>query len=273
MRLGKKDDLLVNAEKSSSDGTIFHHVLAPIGASTYTLSCNKTYCKNSYYRDPECSPFPYTGQDPKNDFARAANLFGIYGDQRLLPGSELSFRITYCPLGTFPNDQNHETWFGFGAPKSKDMEYKLPMDHILNSGMEYYTDDALMWNDAHRVFGNDNKRNFALYSFRLRHETFGKNIFGNVLESFTFGGRGMNPDLGYVEMNLDSKIKLVVTETEVIWSWKGFRSANIPGLTEARHVFNITEKEYYPFFILPGCEKDGQFSSIEILDSKPGRKI
>ena len=74
-------------------------------------------------------------------------------------------------------------------------------------------------------------------------------------------------------MNLDSKIKLVVTETEVIWSWKGFRSANIPGLTEARHVFNITEKEYYPFFILPGCEKDGQFSSIEILDSKPGRKI
>ena len=251
--LGKRDILLANEEKSSSTDIKFHHRLAPIGASTYTLLCNATYCKNSYYRDPDCSTFPYTGEDPQNDFARAANLFGIYADHRLLPGSELTFKVTYCPLGQFPNDKNHETWFGFGTPKSKDQEYKLPMDHILNSGMEYYTDDALMWEDSHRVFGADNKRNFALRHFQSRSNSFGPTVF--------------SPDLGFVEMNIDSDIKLVVTDTEVIWSWKGFRSEKNPGMKESRHAFNITEKEYYPLFILPGCENEGQFSAIKILGS------
>ena len=36
------------------------------------------------------------------------------------------------------------------------------MDHILNSEIEYYTDDALMWQDSGCVFGADRKHNFAL---------------------------------------------------------------------------------------------------------------
>jgi len=272
VRLGKKDDLLFHTEKSSSDPISFHHSLAPIGASTYTLLCNKTYCKNTYFRDPDCATFPGTGKDPKNDFARSANLFGIYADQRLLPGSELSFKITYCSLGQFPNDRNHETWFGFGTPKTKDQEYKLPMDHILNSGMEYYTDDALMWRDAHRVFRADNKHNFALYHFQSRKDNFTQGIHGEKAESFIFGGNGLNPDLGYVEMSLDSDVKLVVTESEVIWMWKGFKTAKIPGLKKSRHRFNIMEKKFFPLFILPGCENEGEFSSIKILESKSGRE-
>ena len=77
--------------------------------------------------------------------------------------------------------------------------------------------------------------------------------------------------LGYVNQKIDSDIKLVVTETEVIWSWDGFHAKRNTNLTELRQTIDMRKKEYYPFFLLPGCEEDQDFSAVEIISSKVGR--
>merc|ERR1712228_738603 len=119
----------------------FHHIIPPMETNPGALRCNSTYCMNA--NSKQCYKSNWRRKD--YDYGQFANLFAIYGDQRLLPGSELVFKIAHCPLKQEPWDR-HETWFDFGSPVSKDQEYTLPRKY--NSDIiPFYTDNAYVWKD------------------------------------------------------------------------------------------------------------------------------
>ena len=62
-----------------------------------------------------------------------------------------------------------------------------------------------------------------------------------------------------------------VTESEVIWSMEGFKDEGPEKKkwTEFRFPINITEKEWFPLFVVAGCE-DYNRSVVEIVESKIG---
>ena len=106
------------------------------------------------------------------------------------------------------------------------------------------------------------------------HGRWDEGTYGNGKPYRTFSTytpAGIEGYIGYVKQKIDTDIKLVVTETEVIWSWEGFNSTRLPDLTELRQSIDMTEKEYFPLFLLPGCETDGDFSSVTIVSSKLGK--
>ena len=256
--IGKKDDIMTNSrEMDGNEIGFFHHMIPPMETNPGLLRCNSTYCMNP--NSKQC--YKTDMEDWDYDHGRFANLFAIYGNERLLPGSELVFKIKHCPLerddGLFGN---YDTWFGFGTPVSKDQEYTLPRTVVLNDIIEFYTDDAYVWSDRGPKRGD--------YSgdtqFSLSH------CFTN---DWGWGCRranviGVEDMTGYTHMNIDTEITLVVTDTEAVWSWDGFRDEDNPTLSKARIAVNTKDGHFYPFFILPGCNKEGQFSAIKIIRSK-----
>ena len=261
--IGKKDDLVENPKKLFKDKISFGHTIVPLDVSPDSLKCNATYCMNTNSR--EC--YTLDDKNSKFDIARAANLFAIYGDHQLLPGAELIFRFTYCPLklsywGT------HETRFGFGTPPSKNTDYTLPQKQ--SSDMQnFWSDDSLTWGTK----GVD-RDHPSLQDVSYTHAaTFEETDWqGNKEHRFIRKTpEGQGGYLGYVKQKIDSDIKLVVTETEVIWSWEGFYADKRPNLTELRQTIDMKEKQYYPLFLLPGCEDDRDFSAVDIISSKVGK--
>eukprot|EP00092_Neocalanus_flemingeri_P055986 GFUD01066297.1.p1 GENE.GFUD01066297.1~~GFUD01066297.1.p1 ORF type:complete len:898 (+),score=162.35 GFUD01066297.1:62-2755(+) len=260
--IGNKDDLVGKSTKVLKDQFSFDHVIAPIGVPSDTLKCNATYCMNTNSR--EC--YLLTEKNRKFDLARATNLFAIYGDHRLLPGAELIFKITYCPLklsiwGT------HETRFGFGTPPSKKNDYNLPQKESFDM-LRFWSDDSYTWavEDLERSDG-------SLQSMDYEYGAWFSGEYNDGRKWTSFETRvpeGIE-SIGYVSQKIDSDVKLVVTETEVIWSWEGFKSPRQPEITELRQKINMNEKEYFPLFMIPGCETDGDFSSVKIISSKVGK--
>jgi len=261
--IGRKDDLLSNSGKADKDKVGFHHIIPPRDTNPGLLRCNSTYCMNS--NSKQCFDDNYF--DNNFDFGRFANIFAIYGDQRLLPGSELVFKIAHCPLKKGVWDE-YETWFGFGTPVSKEQEYTLPRKNMLNDLMQFYTDEAYMWQDEAPEF-RDHRIRWSMHHFSTRvYEYDDRKVYdwGSFVDSYNI--TGVDDSLGYVTMNIGTEIKLVVSDTEAVWSWEGFHSEENPNLEDVRIPINMLEKQYYPFFILPGCEEEGQFSAIEIVRSK-----
>ena len=254
IRMGQQDDLWSNSVNSSSMKIGFHHSIVPNGISQSMIKCNATYCMNTNFRG--C--YNLTKEDFLYDYARDANLVAIYGDQQLLPGTELTFRLTFCPLkisywGT------HETRFGFGKPLTKNEEYIFPTKSSSDL-MHYFTEDAFLWGDEGF---EDKKRELKNFDFRhLRKE--GRSLISYTPKNIT----GVKYSLGYVSMNANTEIKLVVSDKEVIWSWEEFHTKRNPSLTKLNMTINMAEKEYFPIFLLPGCEKEGDFSAVEITSSK-----
>jgi len=251
--MGRKDTLLVNASGTIPNKIGFHHTIAPTMISPAILRCNATYCIN-----PNSHSCYYKFNDAY-DVAGVFSIFGIYGDKRLLPGSELVFKITYCPLhfGTGQNEARYETGFGFASPLSKDTGYspapkaKNSLKYFYYEQADYYADDMIIWQDG----GSGYIRKVMLQRFPK---------FKDEVPKIT----GVDSKWERLDILADAEIKLVVTETEVVWSWNGFRNPKNPNLTEARLNFDIREKDYYPFFVLTGCNTDGQFSAVEIVSSK-----
>merc|ERR1711892_850370 len=259
--IGKKDDLA--GAKQLEDAMSFSHSIVPKTVSPDSLKCNATYCMNTNSR--EC--YQLGEKDSKFDLARSANLFAIYGDHHLLPGAELIFRFTYCPLklgywGT------HETRFGFGTPPSQDNNYTLTQKGS-HEMLKFWSDDVLAWETEGIERGDS-----TLQSVDYGHGRWDEGTYGNGKPYRTFSTytpAGIKGYIGYVKQKIDTDIKLVVTETEVIWSWEGFNSTRLPDLTELKQSIDMTEKEYFPLFLLPGCETDGDFSSVTIVSSKLGK--
>jgi len=262
--IGKKDDLLINSGEMKGNEFGFHHIIPPMETNPGALRCNSTYCMNA--NSKQCYKSNWRRKD--YDHGRFANLFAIYGDHRLLPGSELVFKIAHCPLKEGDWDR-HETWFGFGSPVSKDQEYTLPRKY--NSDIiPFYTDNAYVWKDQGPKFGDHSGKTTQ---FGLQHCSTERNWFYETREVYNWGCRfanvtGVDEYLGNTDMEYGTEIKLVVTETEAVWSWEGFHDEKSPTLTEARLPINIQEHHFYPFFILPGCNEEGQFSAIELVSSK-----
>ena len=163
--IGKVDKLLSNSENTDAKKIRFHHIIPPTGVNPGLLRCNSTYCMNSNSRIcHRTADIPYRSFD----YGRVTNLFVIYGDVRLVPGSELVFKIGYCPL--FKLWRKFETRFGFGTPVSRDQEYSLPRIDVFNELMQFYTDDAYFWQDKgpeYRTSTTDNEETrVTLYRFR-----------------------------------------------------------------------------------------------------------
>ena len=74
-----------------------------------------------------------------------------------------------------------------------------------------------------------------------------------------------------------------VTETEVIWSWDGFTEGinektdwfyefvNKSDAREMKHKINTRARAFYPIIAFSENNKAGDFSSIQIIDSKVGK--
>ena len=67
------------------------------------------------------------------------------------------------------------------------------------------------------------------------------------------------------------KIYLQVTDTEVIWSMEGFKDEGPARKkwTEFKFALNISEKEWFPLFVVGGCS-DYNRSVVEIVHSNIG---
>ena len=268
--IGKVDNLLSNSENTEEMKIGFHHIIPPMGANPGLLRCNSTYCMN-----PNSRKCHRTGgvRSSNFDFGRVANIFAIYGNARLVPGSELVFKIGYCPLFKFPWKE-FETRFGFGTPISREQEYSLPRKDVFNDLMQFYTDDAYFWQDKGSddsfTDASDKETRVTLYGFKSYNSTDynGRKVIRWSHTTPKVAG-GTKEHLGWgLPINTGTEIKLNVYDSEVVWSWEGFHDKTNPNLTEARIPINILERNYYPFFILPGCEEEGQFSAIEIVSSK-----
>jgi len=254
--VGEKDDLIGKFKKAYTDEISFSHAILPIDVSPDSLKCNKTFCMNT--NSQEC--YAVDNKKPNFDIIRAANLIAIYGDNRLLPGAELVFKITYCPLklsywGT------HESRFGFGIPPTKTREYKLPKKSSFDA-MGFFSDETRYWEVESLIDSKLQKVSYRNGAWPGGNYGFSHQSPQGVLDSGY---------LGYINQKIDSDVKLVVTDTEVIWSWEGFKEDNNPDWTELRQKMDIKEKEYFPLFVLPGCEDDGDFSSVTIISSKVGK--
>ena len=157
---------------------------------------------------------------------------------------------------------------------SRDQEYSLPQKDVFNELMQFYTDDAYFWQDKgpeDTTSTTENEETRAtLYQFRVYNYTdyMGREVSRGDHSLVKVAG-GSQEYLGWgLPINTGTEIKLNVYDSEVVWSWEGFHDKENPTLTEARIPINILEGNYYPFFILPGCEEEGQFSAIEIVSSK-----
>jgi len=252
VEIGKKDDLIGQSTKEFEDKISFDHVIAPIGLSPDTLVCSATYCVN---KNTNCHT---TSSSSKYDVLKHYNIFAIYGDHRLLPGTEISFKVNICGLvRRFGGGPRYETRFGFGTPPQRNNDYKLPTDHYnVYNMMRFWSDEIFYW----KAEAGGLKFSKAMWGER-------ENWRGEIEPMYSNHGYG---DLGFVSWKMDSEINLEVTETEIVWSWEGFNSTE-NNLTEFRQKINTREKEYYPVFILNGCDEEEEFSSVEIIRSKVGK--
>jgi len=243
---GQKDDIAGNVQVKHIDKFSFGHVILEESAPAYQIQCttNGSYCKSISY-------------------CENGEQHALYADHRLLPGSELTLKLSFCnwwgPFVGFASPPTNDSLFSRISTRSSKSAYlaqEIYAWEINEKG------DAILVGEYKK--GGWNKR----YS-RLTWQ----------MEDFDEGAKYQ-----YLMEKNDTTIRLKVTESEVIWSWNGFtkgdggyrdgkyRFNQTSNDREMRHQFDIKSKPYYPIIIFHVCKNFGsESSSFEILESKAGQ--
>jgi len=263
LEFGSKDSLAGTISPHSEKRISFSHAVLPLGVSPDILACNATYCKNTNRK--ECNTI-HDKDDARYDDAVETNMVTIFGDQRILPGAELEFRFTFCKLGSW-GSHRRETVFGFGSPVTKENKYELPKRRIGDTNKGYdikrFLSDNMNWWAI-----RDMRKNPPVMEYHKSAWGYKENYWSKEKE---YGFHTTMPkllpkvDFEYdrnVQKNPESAVKLTGTKTGVVWSWDG---------TTVTHPLDLLAEQFYPVFILPGCNEEEEFSSVKILSSKTGK--
>lgn len=246
LEMGKKDDLVGKLPKHSDDEFSFDHAIIPLRVSPDSLQCNATYCKNTIIKN--CDE-----EEDKDlwDVAKAYQMVAIFGDHPLKPGAELEFKFAYCKLGGYLKRSQFERRFGFGVPISEDSDYstfgyvKQPTKLKLT---KYWSDELYYWRSW--VGWSEDEFKY-IKEFRVeKKDRWSETWKQDIVHEEPF------------HLDLSSYFKLTVTDTGVVWSWANFSFT---------HTIDILAKDYYPIFLLHGCDDKQEFSSVKIISSKTGK--
>ena len=249
MRKGQKDNIAGNIPVKHIDKFSFGHVILEESVPAYQFQCNNngSFCKSISYCNNE-------------------EQYALYADHRLLPGSELTLKVSPCNW--------YGSFVGFATPPTNDSLFSRILRYTYPPKTAYLAQDMFGWN----IMPWNEKEDPILLG---EYKKGGWNNRYGLLWMMEHFDEEAKPQ--YLLRNNDTTIKLKVTDSEVIWSWDGFtkgdggyrdgkyRFNQTSDDIKMRHQFDIKTKSYYPVIIFNVCNKFGEESSFEILESKVGQ--
>lgn len=256
--IGQKNNLAGNGVHKSDETFSFSHAIIDRDTPAHHLKCNGTLCKSIAH----CKP----------------RKFAIFGDHRLLPGAEITMKFSRCKSRDW-YDMEIGSFFGFAVPATNEPS----IDFSMEDDYGYFAEELYGWKTWIKSFSNMSR--IAEYQHGEwkcdGHDCFERENIRKYQKNrweWEIDGRlAEKGDLVYA-MNT-SIINMRVTDSEVIWSWDGFAEGiwvygrdfnQTSDAMELKHQINIKEKTFYPVIIYAECSQVGDFSTIEIINSKIG---
>jgi len=255
IKMGQRNNLTGNGVHKFDDKFSFSHAIIDKDTPDHHLKCNETLCTSIAH----CSP----------------RTISIFGDHQVLPGAEITMKFSPNHHDNFLVDN---FFLGIAVPSTD--ESLLVKGWGRSIDFSAYIEEFYGWKIYKRKTTDGAFTRFGEYEKGWWDRRFGTRWRSESIMKYKEKGQFKDNNLIYT-MNTTT-LTMRVTETEVIWSWDGFTEGinerhygyEFVAKSDARelkHKINTRARAFYPIITFSEHNKAGDFSSIQIIDSKIGK--